>query len=52
MILESIYEPLFHNSSHGFRPKRSWHAAVPLRVSEGRGRSGETVASTGAGRGI
>ena len=28
MILERIYEPLFHNSSHGFRPKRSCHTAL------------------------
>lgn len=28
MILESIYEPTFQNSSHGFRPKRSCHTAL------------------------
>lgn len=28
MILESIYEPIFQNSSHGFRPKRSCHTAL------------------------
>jgi len=28
MILESIYEPIFLNSSHGFRPKRSCHTAL------------------------
>ena len=28
MILESIYEPTFQNSSHGFRPKRSCHIAL------------------------
>ncbi len=28
MILESIYEPTFSNSSHGFRPKRSCHTAL------------------------
>ena len=28
MILERIYEPLFKNSSHGFRPKRSCHTAL------------------------
>lgn len=28
MILESIYEPAFQNSSHGFRPKRSCHTAL------------------------
>lgn len=27
-ILESIYEPTFQNSSHGFRPKRSCHTAL------------------------
>lgn len=28
MILESIYEPTFTNTSHGFRPKRSCHTAL------------------------
>src|SRR5215813_6146199 len=28
MILERIYEPLFKNSSHGFRPQRSCHTAL------------------------
>lgn len=28
MILESIYEPTFSDQSHGFRPKRSCHAAL------------------------
>lgn len=28
MILESIYEPTFSKSSHGFRPKRSCHTAL------------------------
>lgn len=28
MILEAIYEPLFFNCSHGFRPKRSCHTAL------------------------
>jgi len=28
MILESIYEPVFKESSHGFRPKRSCHTAL------------------------
>lgn len=28
MMLESIYEPLFKNSSHGFRPKRSTATAI------------------------
>lgn len=28
MILESIYEPIFLNESHGFRPKRSCHTAL------------------------
>lgn len=27
-ILEALYEPLFKNSSHGFRPKRSCHTAI------------------------
>jgi len=28
MILEPIYEPVFHDTSHGFRPKRSCHTAL------------------------
>lgn len=28
MILEAIYEPLFSENSHGFRPKRSCHTAL------------------------
>ena len=28
MILESIYEPVFLDSSHGFRPKRDCHTAL------------------------
>jgi RNA-directed DNA polymerase len=28
MILEQIYEPLFENGSHGFRPGRSPHTAL------------------------
>jgi len=28
MILEAIYEPLFLNCSHGFRPNRSCHTAL------------------------
>ena len=28
MILESVYEPNFSNSSHGFRPNRSCHTAL------------------------
>ena len=27
-VLEALYEPTFHPSSHGFRPKRSCHTAV------------------------
>jgi len=28
MILEAIYEPIFTDNSHGFRPKRSCHTAL------------------------
>jgi len=28
MILESVYEPIFSNASHGFRPDRSCHTAL------------------------
>ena len=28
LILESIYEPSFHENSHGFRPERSCHTAL------------------------
>jgi len=27
-ILEAIYEPIFHDNSHGFRPKRSCHTCL------------------------
>jgi retron-type reverse transcriptase len=27
-VLEALYEPTFHPSSHGFRPKRSCHTAI------------------------
>lgn len=30
IILESIYEPTFQNTSHGFRPNRSCHTALCL----------------------
>jgi group II intron reverse transcriptase/maturase len=28
LVLEPIFEPLFHDSSHGFRPKRGAHTAI------------------------
>nr|WPM94723.1 hypothetical protein [Ceratocystis fimbriata] len=28
MVLQAIWEPLFHDSSHGFRPNRSTHSAL------------------------
>jgi group II intron reverse transcriptase/maturase len=28
LILEAIYEPIFHDNSHGFRPGRSCHTAL------------------------
>jgi group II intron reverse transcriptase/maturase len=28
LILEAIYEPAFHDNSHGFRPERSCHTAL------------------------
>jgi len=28
MVLEAIYEPVFQDSSHGFRPKKSCHTAL------------------------
>lgn len=28
LVLEPLYEPTFHEASHGFRPKRSCHTAV------------------------
>lgn len=34
MILESVYEPIFLQTSHGFRPKRSCHTAL-FAVSKG-----------------
>ncbi len=38
-VLESIWEPTFHDSSHGFRPNRSAHTAIAQAkeyVAEGR----------------
>jgi RNA-directed DNA polymerase len=33
IILEAIYEPLFLDNSHGFRPERSTHSALkPLHL--------------------
>lgn len=34
MILEAIYEPIFNNHSHGFRPNRSCHTALRQISSE------------------
>jgi len=28
MVLEAIFEPIFHDNSHGFRPDRSCHSAL------------------------
>jgi RNA-directed DNA polymerase len=28
MVIEPLYEPTFHHSSHGFRPERSCHTAI------------------------
>lgn len=28
MVLEPLFEPIFHNCSHGFRPKKSCHSAL------------------------
>ncbi|KJU83685.1 RNA-directed DNA polymerase [Candidatus Magnetobacterium bavaricum] len=36
MLLEQIYEPVFSNDSHGFRPVRSCHTALK-RVSQWQG---------------
>lgn len=36
LILEAIYEPLFCDTSHGFRPKRSCHTAL-AQVKQMRG---------------
>jgi retron-type reverse transcriptase len=37
MILESVYEPLFLDCSHGFRPKRSCHTALKSMKKSFRG---------------
>jgi nicotine oxidoreductase len=34
MVLEAIYEPLFHDNSHGFRPNRSCHSALRTIFTE------------------
>ncbi len=33
IILDKIYEPIFQNSSHGFRPKKSCHTAL-MRIQQ------------------
>src|SRR5437667_9000887 len=35
MILERIYEPVFEESSHGFRPERSPHTALQYMDRQG-----------------
>lgn len=34
MILEAVYEPIFSNHSHGFRPQRSCHTALKSLKNE------------------
>lgn len=31
-VLEPVYEPSFHDASHGFRPGRSCHTAIKAAV--------------------
>ena len=38
MILESIYEPIFKDNSHGFRPNKSCHTAFADILSSHRSR--------------
>jgi group II intron reverse transcriptase/maturase len=37
MVLEAVYEPIFLNVSHGFRPKRSCHTALTSLKQEFNG---------------
>lgn len=37
MILQAVYEPIFLNCSHGFRPKRSCHTALTALKQEFNG---------------
>lgn len=37
MVLEAVYEPIFLNVSHGFRPKRSCHTALTSLKKEFNG---------------
>lgn len=37
MLLEAVYEPVFSDYSHGFRPKRSCHTALQQIVSSWKG---------------
>lgn len=37
MVLEAVYEPIFLNVSHGFRPKRSCHTALTMLKKEFNG---------------
>jgi group II intron reverse transcriptase/maturase len=37
LILQAIYEPIFKDTSHGFRPNRSFHTALVQLKTTGRG---------------
>lgn len=37
MILEAVYEPVFTNESHGFRPRRGCHTALAMLKNEFNG---------------
>jgi group II intron reverse transcriptase/maturase len=37
MLLQAIYEPIFKDSSHGFRPNRSCHSALVQVKTTGKG---------------
>jgi retron-type reverse transcriptase len=39
VILEAIYEPIFKDTSYGFRPKRSTHDALAKIKLQGAGYS-------------
>ena len=37
MVLEAVYEPVFTNESHGFRPRRGCHTALAMLKNEFNG---------------
>jgi len=37
LLLQAVYEPIFKDTSHGFRPQRSCHTALVQLKTTGKG---------------